>query len=176
MCRTAEELRAQAGGWSGANGGSRSALVDCIQRFMPAQTMLPPGRLETLITEAIRAQLTNCTFHTQPICWNDDLESMSLLQPHACSMYVYVSIAFYCFSFNKIDDAIGFRCLVCNRQFWLLPHVTRGIFKCFSANHFSSIAYCISSWFFPSQVKEELVIDLVWMGLHYKLVFIVIQL
>ncbi|EUB60349.1 WD repeat-containing protein 26 [Echinococcus granulosus] len=86
MCRTTEELRAQAGGWSGTNGGSRAALVDCIQRFMPAQTMLPPGRLETLVTEAVRSQLTSCTFHTQPICWPDALESMSLLQPHACSI------------------------------------------------------------------------------------------
>uniref|UniRef100_A0A5K3ET10 WD_REPEATS_REGION domain-containing protein n=2 Tax=Mesocestoides corti TaxID=53468 RepID=A0A5K3ET10_MESCO len=98
MCRTAEELRDQAGGWSGTNGRSRSVLVDCIQRFMPAQTMLPPGRLETLVTEAIRSQLTTCTFHTQPISWPEALESTSLLQPHTCSIQ-----DFPVFPVQKID-------------------------------------------------------------------------
>ncbi|VDL99602.1 unnamed protein product, partial [Schistocephalus solidus] len=86
MCRTPEEVRAEAGGWSGAHGGSRSVLVDNIQRYVPAQTMLPPTRLETLITEAVRAQLNACTFHNQHIVWPDALNSISLLQPHSCSI------------------------------------------------------------------------------------------
>ncbi|BHF68082.1 WD repeat-containing protein 26 [Sparganum proliferum] len=86
MCRTPEEVRAEAGGWSGAHGGSRSALVNNIQRYVPAQTMLPPTRLETLVTEAVRAQLNACTFHNQPIAWPDALNSISLLQPHSCSI------------------------------------------------------------------------------------------
>lgn len=86
MCRTPEEVRAQAGGWSGMNGASRSILVDCIQRFMPAKTMLPPGRLETLVTEAVRSQLTSCMFHNEQIRWPESIENVSLLQPHVCSV------------------------------------------------------------------------------------------
>ncbi|KAM7542736.1 hypothetical protein Aperf_G00000015314 [Anoplocephala perfoliata] len=85
MCRTKEELYRQAGGWDGRDGQSRATLVESIQRFMPAQTMLPPGRLETIVAEAVRSQLSNCLFHLEPVSWNSPLD-ISILQPHGCSM------------------------------------------------------------------------------------------
>ncbi|VDL14504.1 unnamed protein product [Hymenolepis diminuta] len=86
MCRSSEDLYRQAGGWDGKAGHSRAHLVESIQRFMPAQTMLPPSRLETIVAESVRSQLSNCLFHLEPISWNSPLDSISILQPHGCSI------------------------------------------------------------------------------------------
>ncbi|KAF7232291.1 WD repeat-containing protein 26 [Paragonimus skrjabini miyazakii] len=87
MCRTAAELSAQAGGWAGKDAGSRLQLINRIQAFVPAQTMLPPRRLEELIEESVRSQLSTCIFHNPPMGSAIDLESVSLLQRHSCGMY-----------------------------------------------------------------------------------------
>ncbi|CAH8654463.1 unnamed protein product [Schistosoma intercalatum] len=86
MCRTAVELQAQAGGWAGVDAGSRLQLINRIQAFIPAQTMLPPGRLEELINESVRAQLASCIFHNPPMGVQTDIHNISLLQRHSCGM------------------------------------------------------------------------------------------
>lgn len=86
MCRTLAELRAQAGGWAGIEAGSRLQLINRIQSFIPAQTMLPPRRLEELINESVRSQLAACIFHNPPLGMQTDLKSISLLQRHSCGM------------------------------------------------------------------------------------------
>ncbi|KAF6777917.1 hypothetical protein AHF37_02615 [Paragonimus kellicotti] len=86
MCRTAAELSAQAGGWAGKDAGSRLQLINRIQAFVPAQTMLPPRRLEELIEESVRSQLSTCIFHNPPMGSAIDLDSVSLLQRHSCGM------------------------------------------------------------------------------------------
>ncbi|CAL8093920.1 unnamed protein product [Calicophoron daubneyi] len=86
MCRTDAELRAQAGGWAGKDAGSRLQLINRIQAFVPAQTMLPPRRLEELIDDSVRAQLNSCIFHNPPLGAALDLNSISLLQRHSCGM------------------------------------------------------------------------------------------
>ncbi|XP_018655675.1 putative wd-repeat protein [Schistosoma mansoni] len=86
MCRTAVELQAQAGGWAGVDAGSRLQLINRIQAFIPAQTMLPPGRLEELINESVRAQLASCIFHNPPMGVQTDINNISLLQRHSCGM------------------------------------------------------------------------------------------
>ncbi|KAA0196107.1 WD repeat-containing protein 26, partial [Fasciolopsis buskii] len=86
MCRTSAELRAQAGGWGGKDSGSRVQLINRIQTYIPAQTMLPPRRLEVLIDEAVRAQLSSCLFHNPLPGSPMDLNNISLLQHHSCGM------------------------------------------------------------------------------------------
>ncbi|TGZ75480.1 hypothetical protein CRM22_000347 [Opisthorchis felineus] len=86
MCRTNVELRAQAGGWAGKDAGSRLQLINRIQAFVPPQTMLPPRRLEELIEDSVRAQLSTCIFHNPPLGVPTDFNSISLLQRHACGM------------------------------------------------------------------------------------------
>ncbi|THD21257.1 WD repeat-containing protein 26 [Fasciola hepatica] len=86
MCRTSAELRAQAGGWTGKDSGSRVQLINRIQTYIPAQTMLPPRRLEVLIDEAVRAQLSSCIFHNPLPGAPMDLNNISLLQHHSCGM------------------------------------------------------------------------------------------
>ncbi|VDO04866.1 unnamed protein product [Rodentolepis nana] len=86
MCRSKEDLYRQAGGWDGKDGHSRTHLVESIQRFMPAQTMLPPSRLETIVAESVRSQLGGCLFHLDPVSWNSPIDDISILQPHACSI------------------------------------------------------------------------------------------
>ncbi|KAK4475368.1 hypothetical protein MN116_002430 [Schistosoma mekongi] len=86
MCRTAVELQAQAGGWAGVDAGSRLQLINRIHAFIPAQTMLPPGRLEELINESVRAQLASCIFHNPPLGVQTDIHNISLLQRHSCGM------------------------------------------------------------------------------------------
>ncbi|KAA3677838.1 uncharacterized protein DEA37_0001427 [Paragonimus westermani] len=82
----AAELSAQAGGWAGKDAGSRLQLINRIQAFVPAQTMLPPRRLEELIEESVRSQLSTCIFHNPPLGSTIDLDSVSLLQRHSCGM------------------------------------------------------------------------------------------
>ncbi|VEL30847.1 unnamed protein product [Protopolystoma xenopodis] len=110
MCRTPAEVRAQAGGWAGTEGGSRAQLIARVQTFIPAQTMLPPRRLEELVDDAISAQIAACTFHNQlgpplqlttpgsgtrllellrPLRTGrhqDNFSGISLLQRHSCGM------------------------------------------------------------------------------------------
>ena len=55
MCSDAEELRARAG-WQGASGGSRDALLRQLSQCIPPSLMVPEGRLQTLLQQALQWQ------------------------------------------------------------------------------------------------------------------------
>ena len=48
--------------------------------------MLPPKRLETLLSQAVELQQERCTYHVKP--GKLKLDDVSLLKDHACNKYV----------------------------------------------------------------------------------------
>lgn len=55
--------------------------------YLPPDVMLPPKRLEGLLSQAVELQQERCTYHVQP--GKLTVEDVSLLKDHACSKYVY---------------------------------------------------------------------------------------
>lgn len=57
-----------------------------LVEYLPAHIMLPPKRLETLLSQAIELQQVRCKYHvkTTPLTLND----ISLLKDHSCSKFV----------------------------------------------------------------------------------------
>jgi len=49
--------------WAGKNTTSRQALMNKLQTFLPPNIMLPPNRLETLLTQSITYQCEKCPYH-----------------------------------------------------------------------------------------------------------------
>jgi hypothetical protein len=45
--------------------GGRRQLMDRLQSYLPADIMLPPNRLLTLLTQAAQYQTERCLFHTR---------------------------------------------------------------------------------------------------------------
>ncbi|KAJ3161331.1 hypothetical protein HDU86_007113 [Geranomyces michiganensis] len=78
MCADAETLRARAQ-WSGIYGQSRSILLDHLQKHVPSTMMIPQGRLNVLLDQAIELQKMNCLYHNVK-----DEEPASLFTDHAC--------------------------------------------------------------------------------------------
>jgi hypothetical protein len=48
--------------------------------------MLPPKRLESLLSQAVELQQERCTYHVKP--GKLSLDDVSLLKDHACTKYV----------------------------------------------------------------------------------------
>lgn len=84
MCPNPEELKRKAG-WDGINGQSRSRLLTAIQAFIPPGTMIPEGRLETLLAQATQWQCEHCLYH------NNVNEPFSLLSDHCCDRSCFPS-------------------------------------------------------------------------------------
>ncbi|XP_078590765.1 WD repeat-containing protein 26-like isoform X2 [Branchiostoma floridae x Branchiostoma japonicum] len=82
MCSTAEELRERAE-WEGKGPKSRAKLMEKLQAYMPPSVMLPPRRLQTLLSQAIELQKERCPYHNTKN--EDSLQNMSLLLDHVCS-------------------------------------------------------------------------------------------
>lgn len=79
MCSSAQELRARSG-WVGAGAQSRALLMERLQQFLPARVMLPPGRLRTLLEQAVEAQERRCQYHSVSTAANTpDTVSTTLL-------------------------------------------------------------------------------------------------
>ena len=57
----------------------RDLILHRIQTFLPLHIMLPPKRLERLLDQAMRLQLSNCLYH----CRNDG--AYTLLRDHNCN-------------------------------------------------------------------------------------------
>jgi hypothetical protein len=49
--------------------------------------MLPPKRLESLLSQAVELQQERCTYHVKP--GKLTLDDVSLLKDHACTKYVF---------------------------------------------------------------------------------------
>lgn len=87
MCRSIEEVRQKAD-WPGKGMQSRRRLMEKIQRFIPPMIMLPPKRLDTLLSQAIQLQKERCVLHL-----DEDTDGISdlaksyvdLKKDHVCS-------------------------------------------------------------------------------------------
>ncbi|KAF8319378.1 WD40 repeat-like protein [Clavulina sp. PMI_390] len=84
MCTSIEDLMRRAQ-WSGAHGGSRLDLLGELQRVIPATLMLPPRRLERLLTQAQSAQRATCLYHNSHA-------PFSLYVDHSCSRVVFPGV------------------------------------------------------------------------------------
>ncbi|XP_022243773.1 WD repeat-containing protein 26-like isoform X2 [Limulus polyphemus] len=82
MCSTGEELRGMAQ-WDGKGALSRQKLMEKLQTFLPPSVMLPPRRLQTLLSQALELQRDHCLYHNTRA--NDSLENESLLTDHVCT-------------------------------------------------------------------------------------------
>ncbi len=54
--------------------------------YLPPDIMLPPKRLESLLSQAVELQQERCTYHVKP--GKLTLDDVSLLKDHACTKYV----------------------------------------------------------------------------------------
>ncbi|CAF0901227.1 unnamed protein product [Rotaria sordida] len=73
----------KAANWSGKGFTSRDKLMEKLQKYFPPDIMLPPKRLESLLSQAIELQQERCTYHVKP--GKLSIEDISLLQDHACT-------------------------------------------------------------------------------------------
>ncbi|KAI8914971.1 WD40-repeat-containing domain protein [Powellomyces hirtus] len=78
MCADADTLKSRAQ-WTGAEGASRTTLLNQLQHFIPSAMMIPQHRLNVLLDQAIELQKNNCLYH------NVDDEPSSLYVDHCCS-------------------------------------------------------------------------------------------
>ena len=62
MCSSAEELYARTG-WDGAGGASRRVLLESLQQHVPPSLLLPEGRLQTLLRQAVLWQSSQSLGH-----------------------------------------------------------------------------------------------------------------
>ena len=77
VCPGPAQLRARAE-WAGAAGGARHNLLRGLESLVPPAVMVPEGRLETLLQQAVEHQKALCTFH------NTTETTYSLLSDHRC--------------------------------------------------------------------------------------------
>jgi len=77
LCPSSEDLKTRAV-WAGAGPASRAGLMDKVQALVPPSVMVPSGRLEELVEQALRAQVSACLFH------NAQQQSLSLLGDYTC--------------------------------------------------------------------------------------------
>lgn len=82
MFNSTKDMR-KAANFIGKGFDSREKLMERLQKYLPAHIMLPPKRLETLLSQAIELQQVRCKYHvkTTPLTLND----ISLLKDHSCS-------------------------------------------------------------------------------------------
>jgi len=81
MISNPQELHRSAN-WDGKGLKSRSKLLEKLQGYLPMSVMMPPNRLETLLTQAVEYQQSKCIFHnsSEP----PKITSYSLLMDHTC--------------------------------------------------------------------------------------------
>ncbi|KAK4058921.1 hypothetical protein OIO90_000367 [Microbotryomycetes sp. JL221] len=87
MCGSPEDLRSRAG-WAGVAGGSRTALLNTLQNYIPPNLMIPRRRLETLLEQAKEQQRRNCPFHSGDV-------PISLLSDCKCDPATFPSLTSY---------------------------------------------------------------------------------
>ncbi|CAF1243416.1 unnamed protein product [Adineta ricciae] len=75
----------KAANWNGKGFASRESLMEKLQKYFPPNIMLPPKRLESLLSQAIEFQQDRCTYHIKP--GKLSIDDVSLLQDHACTKH-----------------------------------------------------------------------------------------
>ena len=88
----------KAANWDGKGFHSRKNLMEKLQsnassrcesiysftlEYLPPDIMLPPKRLESLLSQAVELQQERCTYHVKP--GKLTLDDVSLLKDHACT-------------------------------------------------------------------------------------------
>lgn len=81
MCSGTQELHSRTN-WEGKGLKSRTALMDKLQTYLPASIMLPPRRLQALLTQAVELQAQKCSYHNTTVGMG--LDTVSLLVDHCC--------------------------------------------------------------------------------------------
>lgn len=69
--------------WEGKGPKSRGKLMEKLRAYLPENIMLPPRRLQTILSQAVELQQRKCLYHNAKI--NSSIESVSLLTDHTCS-------------------------------------------------------------------------------------------
>ncbi|XP_013785732.1 WD repeat-containing protein 26-like, partial [Limulus polyphemus] len=82
MCSTGEELRGMSR-WDGKGLISRQKLMEKLQAFFPPVVMLPPRRLQTLLSQALELQTDRCLYHNASS--TNSLENETLFVDHLCT-------------------------------------------------------------------------------------------
>lgn len=77
LCSSSQELY-QAADWKGSTPQARQTLLYKLQSYIPPDVMVPPGRLQKLITQGLSYQISTCKFHRS----FDEMHT--LLQDHRC--------------------------------------------------------------------------------------------
>lgn len=77
----------KAANWSGKGFASRQNLMEKLQKFLPPDIMLPPKRLESLLSQAVELQQERCTYHVKP--GQLTLDDVSLLKDHLCTKQTF---------------------------------------------------------------------------------------
>jgi len=77
ICADVDEMRKRAG-WDGAQGTSRTKLLEKLRVYIPSSTLLPPRRLESLVLQALEFQKYKCLYH------NTLDAPLSLFENHSC--------------------------------------------------------------------------------------------
>jgi len=76
--------------WAGKSATSRQTLMDKLQSYLPPHVMLPPRRLEALLTQAIDYQCDKCPYHN--VKDKGQIESWSFLRDHVCTKDDFPSV------------------------------------------------------------------------------------
>ncbi|KAG8721117.1 hypothetical protein FRC08_015611 [Ceratobasidium sp. 394] len=79
MCASSADVMERAR-WDGAAGTSRERLLADVQRFISPALMLPPRRLDALLTHARAYQRATCAYHQA-----DSSDTFSLYVDHSCT-------------------------------------------------------------------------------------------
>ncbi|CAI9730443.1 repeat-containing 26-like [Octopus vulgaris] len=82
MCNNPQDLR-ETSDWEGKGIVSRQKLIEKLQSFLPPTVMLPPRRLQTLLSQAVELQTDQCLYHNTKL--DNNLDAVSLLIDHTCN-------------------------------------------------------------------------------------------
>lgn len=80
MCKNLEDIQSVLPKWDGAKGTSRQRLLNELQSYISPQKMLEDGRLESLLKQSIRYQVSTCKHHD----YDKKDYKYSLLEKHKC--------------------------------------------------------------------------------------------
>jgi WD40 repeat protein len=78
MCKWLKDIQAVLPDWDGVKGISRKKLLEVLQSFISPQKMIESGRLESLLKQGLRYQISDCKYHD----YDKSDYKFSLLEKH----------------------------------------------------------------------------------------------
>jgi len=82
LCQSPDELKRTAD-WTGSSSQARQQLLKKVQYFIPPDIMIPPDRLQLLLSQALTHQISECKYH------RDFKDTHSLLEDHMCENQLF---------------------------------------------------------------------------------------